>query len=1470
MKNILRNSNFGFTRWGIALIATLMTFATTNTNAANIAFGSAAGSAWLTASNWTGSTAPTSNDVVQFGANPTSGTTGVGVNAGTSSTIIIQAIEILSTRAANLLIGNSAASSADLTMTLTGATINSVANVVLRNNSAFVLTLQNTQGTGGKLTTYVLGNSTDNILQIDGTGGVTISSVISGASRKLTISGTGAGVVTLSAANTYSGDTTVNNKLTLSGSGSIANSPNIILASGSTFNVSGLTSPLSLGSTQALRVSATGSSSTATLTVASSKGTTLSAGGILFTAYGGGATAPLTVAGATAGALALNSAPVTVTATTALTAGTYKLVAKSGSATGVTGTPGALTVNGSGLAPATAGALSISNGELILTVAAASPTITPSGTPTALSTTYGTPSSNTSFTVSGSSLNGTTTVVVTPPAGFEVATTSDFSTTIGTSASELSLGTSTAINTTIYVRLAATATVGSSPYSGNIVISGGGATSQNVATASSTVGKKALTITAANQTVSYGTPATTVTAAGGYTPTGFVNGDTSSGIGGTASYSTTYTDTTPAGSNVATITPITTNLTATNYSFTAASGNIGVTAVVPSSPTITGITAGNAQLSVAFAGPTSNGGASITNYEYSTNGGTDWAVRSPVSTESPLFIRGLNNGTNYNVQIRAVNSAGGGTPSVSTLAVPMAPSSPTISVDRATFASAFSTTYGTASSTQTFTVSGSTLSDDLIVTAPTGFEISLSSGGEFAGSLNLTATSGSVASTTIYARLKADATSGDYSGLNFSIESTGATTQNVVTTSSGNVVGQAALTITGIGIANKVYDRATSATITGTATYGGLQNGESFSVTGAPSASFATATVGLAKPVTVTGYTAPNSNYTLTQPTLAADISAVSLTVTGATVTPKSYDGNTVATITGATLSGVIESDVVNLTGGTSGTFANANVGTGIEVSTTMGITGADAGNYSLIPPTGLTGEITKATADITFNTLPSGKKVGDTAFSAGATTSVGTLSYSSSNPNVATVDENGNITPVAPGVTTITATVAGTANYNAATPVSQTLNVAAAGGSGTIAKWTFETSLPFATDSSSITGISAEEGTGTASGMHASASTDWSNPVGNGSAESFSANTWASGDYFQFQVSTTGRSGISFSFDANRSTTAPASCKLQYSTDGTSYTDYGSVFLINVIDPAWSSAGPKPSNYSFDLSSISNINNQGNVYFRIVATAAGTNTNGTFRVDNVSVNYSETPRPSITTNGTFSSALSTTYGTASAASATTVTVTGGSLTAGIVATAPTGFEVSNDGATYSATATFAQTGGFANGSLYLRLAANAPVGSYSGNVVLSSSGATSVNVATATSTVTNSTENPLESYLAVFGLISGTDAAAGTADPDGDGMDNNAEFAFGTSPVSGASRAVTLSTGIGEIKLTYLQRNSGVTYMVKSLPDLTTAFDSGTTVIALEAADQTNKPDGYTRYEATLSTTAAPKGFLRVRANLP
>jgi hypothetical protein len=47
----------------------------------------------------------------------------------------------------------------------------------------------------------------------------------------------------------------------------------------------------------------------------------------------------------------------------------------------------------------------------------------------------------------------------------------------------------------------------------------------NIATAASgnSVTAKALTITAGNQTVSYGTAVATVTGAASYTPTGFVN-----------------------------------------------------------------------------------------------------------------------------------------------------------------------------------------------------------------------------------------------------------------------------------------------------------------------------------------------------------------------------------------------------------------------------------------------------------------------------------------------------------------------------------------------------------------------------------------------------------------------------------------------------------------------------------------------------------------------------------------------------------------------------------------------------------------------------------------------------------------------------------------------------------------------------------------------------------------------------------
>jgi len=96
-------------------------------------------------------------------------------------------------------------------------------------------------------------------------------------------------------------------------------------------------------------------------------------------------------------------------------------------------------------------------------------------------------------------------------------------------------------------------------------------------------------------------------------------------------------------------------------------------------------------------------------------------------------------------------------------------------------------------------------------------------------------------------------------------------------------------------------------------------------------------------------------------------ISKKALTVTGTTAESKVYDGTTVATIKGAELSGVFEADatLVSLANNTTGTFASANVGTDIAVSTSMSLTGTAAGNYSITQPTGLK-------ADITPKPLPS------------------------------------------------------------------------------------------------------------------------------------------------------------------------------------------------------------------------------------------------------------------------------------------------------------------------------------------------------------------------------------------------------------------------------------------------------------------------------------------------------------------
>ena len=179
------------------------------------------------------------------------------------------------------------------------------------------------------------------------------------------------------------------------------------------------------------------------------------------------------------------------------------------------------------------------------------------------------------------------------------------------------------------------------------------------------------------------------------------------------------------------------------------------------------------------------------------------------------------------------------------------------------------------------------------------------------------------------------------------------------------------LTVTGITANNKVYDGNTTAILnTGSAALVGVVSGDAVTLnTGSATGTFANKNVGTNKPVTVAGLTITGTdagNYTLTQPTgLTADITPKPLTVSGITANNKVYDGTTAATLNigSAALGGVVSGDTVTLnTSGATATFADKNVGTNKTVTVAgLTIAGADATNYALTQPSGLTANITAA-----------------------------------------------------------------------------------------------------------------------------------------------------------------------------------------------------------------------------------------------------------------------------------------------------------------------------------------------------------------------------------------------------------------------------------------------------------------------------------------------------------------------------
>ncbi len=185
------------------------------------------------------------------------------------------------------------------------------------------------------------------------------------------------------------------------------------------------------------------------------------------------------------------------------------------------------------------------------------------------------------------------------------------------------------------------------------------------------------------------------------------------------------------------------------------------------------------------------------------------------------------------------------------------------------------------------------------------------------------------------------------------------------------------------------------------------------------------------------------------------------------------------------------------------------------------------------------------------------------------------------------------------------------------------------------VVQWDFEggTTPPDLIDSANSPLVAASTGTGTARGVHAGSATDWTTPAGNGSANAFSSNTWAVGDYYQFSFSSLGFTDLLVSVDQIGSNTGPRDFTLSWSLDGSAFTPFGNYSVLS--SPAWSSTTPNAVHtYSFDLSAVDALEDQSTVVIRLInnsTTAIGGGTvaaGGTGRVDNFTVMATPVPEP--------------------------------------------------------------------------------------------------------------------------------------------------------------------------------------------------------------------------------------------------
>ena len=411
-----------------------------------------------------------------------------------------------------------------------------------------------------------------------------------------------------------------------------------------------------------------------------------------------------------------------------------------------------------------------------------------------------------------------------------------------------------------------------------------------------------------------------------------------------------------------------------------------------------------------------------------------------------------------------------------------------------------------------------------------------------------------------------------------------------------------------------------------------------------------------------------------------------------------------------ATMSGEFETKTVSFTGGTASTV--------LKIETTT--------KRAFIDDVVITAEAPSLSPVITSPATAGG--LAGQAFNYQITASNSPTSFGASNlPVWATINTtSGVISGATPTAGTNVVTVSASNSVGVGS-TNLTITILPSGGGGGVTNTIFSENMGTPSGTISIAGNTFQNSgkltfAGTADVRATQASSGYIGASGNGNV--LINNT--TNLFFEISgINAANYSDLTLSLGHYKSTTASSNeLAIEVSADGTTYSQLSYSRASGSGTAIWASVNPTGT-----IPAATNLR----IRFR------QTSTGPQFRIDDVKLTgVAAAASPSISTIGTLA-AVSTIYGTAST-NPTSFTLSGSNLAAGITVAPPAGFEVSasntNNFAGKGNSVIVGSGGTVTSTPVFVRLAADTDVGSYSGNVVCSTVGASNATVATVLSTV--------------------------------------------------------------------------------------------------------------------------------------